>query len=331
MSYGRVKTPRIYVDWVNWLLLNGKITTSDITSTGGSFASGSNVHELFDLDPSNIQTISVNGTSTDTTIIINTNITDDSRQGSNYIAILGHNLKEADANIVITTDDTDGSFQNPATLTEVCNATVSNSNTITPALNGWSLVEFTTTSQNQKIKLSITDVGGNNFNSDVKIGSIMVGKYYDFPFNPDLKFNRQDVFNNVISTSQGGRRYSNFLNAPRKSWVLDQWQLATATSPSNIYDAGKKVLTFNFSFMSDDVVYPENDGGSALSNSTDFYSAVLNKSYGSHLPVIVHLDNTQTFTTAQTPNNIMLARIFNTKINQTAVNHYSVSLTLEEI
>ncbi len=336
MPYGRIKTPRIYVDWINWLLVNGKMSTSDITKAGGNdFATGSNLHELFDLDPANIQTIDSNGTSGVTEIILDTNIANNSHQGSNYIAFLGHNFAQAGAKISISADDQAGDGYTGVPLTAIANASSANgsNNFFQAQYNGWSIVSlgaYGDGGENEKIRIYIDDISNATYNADVKIGSIMIGKYYDFPFNPDLKFNRKDDFNNTIMRAQGGKTYSNFKTSPKSNWFLDKWAISTDTAPQNIYSSSKKIMTLSFSYMTDDSVYPANNHIDNISASTDFYSAVINKTYGSHLPVIIHFDKDETFTTGANPSNIMLARLHNININQTAVNHYSVSLTLEE-
>ena len=87
MSYQRIETPKIYTDNINWLLTLGKINSSNISVAGLSLASGSDKMGLFDMKPSNLQTITAN-TSTDTGYItINTGISTDSIVDNTFVAI----------------------------------------------------------------------------------------------------------------------------------------------------------------------------------------------------------------------------------------------------
>jgi len=126
MSYNRVGIPRIFTDSINWRMSHGAITPSDITLGGLSMASGSSLIEMFDLRPSNIQTITANGLSTQCTIKVDTQEGTNARQDANFIAILGHNLKSAGAKINIQIDDS-ATFQSPwndnrSAMTDIVNA-----------------------------------------------------------------------------------------------------------------------------------------------------------------------------------------------------------------
>ena len=74
MSYQRFGTPKIYVDNLNWLMSSGHMSTSDITISGLSMASGYSAIEMFDMSPSNLQIISANGLTTQLDLRINTRV-----------------------------------------------------------------------------------------------------------------------------------------------------------------------------------------------------------------------------------------------------------------
>lgn len=112
MSYQRIKTPKIYIDNINWLLSQGKMASTDITSSGASMLAGSSIHEFFDMKPSNLQTIDCGGASAGFKLKIDTTIATNASQDSNFIAILGHNLKTAGAKLSIQIDDS-SSFSSP--------------------------------------------------------------------------------------------------------------------------------------------------------------------------------------------------------------------------
>ena len=146
MSYQRFGTPKIYVDNLNWLMSSGHMSTSDITISGLSMASGYSAIEMFDMSPSNLQIISANGLTTQLDLRINTRVATNSEQDSNFIAILGHNLHSAGAKFSLQLDD-DSTIASPntnqvTTLTDVVNA---NSMGITDT--GTNLAEALTTSE----------------------------------------------------------------------------------------------------------------------------------------------------------------------------------------
>ena len=129
MSYQRFGTPKIYVDNLNWLMSSGHMSASDITTSGLNMASGYSAIEMFDMKPSNLQIITANGLTTQLDLRINTRVTTNSEQDSNFIAILGHNLHSAGAKFSLQLDD-DSTIGSPntnqvTTLTNVVNATTS--------------------------------------------------------------------------------------------------------------------------------------------------------------------------------------------------------------
>ena len=122
------------------------MSTSDITISGLSMASGYSAIEMFDMSPSNLQIISANGLTTQLDLRINTRVATNSEQDSNFIAILGHNLHSAGAKFSLQLDD-DSTIASPntnqvTTLTDVVNA---NSMGITDT--GTNLAEALTTSE----------------------------------------------------------------------------------------------------------------------------------------------------------------------------------------
>mgnify|MGYP003131537682 FL=1 len=129
MSYQRFGTPKIYVDNLNWLMSSGHMSASDITISGLNMASGYSAIEMFDMKPSNLQIITANGLTTQLDLRINTRVTTNSEQDSNFIAILGHNLHSAGAKFSLQLDD-DSTIASPntnqvTTLTNVVNASAS--------------------------------------------------------------------------------------------------------------------------------------------------------------------------------------------------------------
>ena len=146
MSYQRIVTPKVYIDNLNWLLSSGHISVSDLTSSGLNFASGYSATELFDMKPSNLQIITANGLSTPFELRMNTRTATNSEQDSNFIAILGHNFKEAGAKFSLQIDD-DSAFGSPDTNTTTALTDVVNADALSIVDTGTNLAEDLTTSE----------------------------------------------------------------------------------------------------------------------------------------------------------------------------------------
>ena len=146
MSYQRIVTPKVYIDNLSWLLSSGHISSSDLTSSGLNFASGYSATELFDMKPSNLQIITANGLSTPFELRINTRTATNSEQDSNFIAILGHNFKEAGAKFSLQIDD-DSAFGSPDANTTTALTDVVNADALSIVDTGTNLAEDLTTSE----------------------------------------------------------------------------------------------------------------------------------------------------------------------------------------
>ena len=174
MSYQKVGPPKAYLDIIQPLLEKGVITGTDQITGTGLLTTASSIIQLFDNKPNNTITIGGNGTNTQQTIVIDTNIDTDARLLAEpmFVAILGHNLKSADAKFKIETDDASdfGSAQTPA-MTEVCNGTISSSYSV-PASDGWTLITFTQATDNRYHRIVI-DSTTSNYDEDIKIGCIL--------------------------------------------------------------------------------------------------------------------------------------------------------------
>ena len=79
MAYQRFQTPRAYLDLINPLLEKGIITGTDQITGTGLLTNASSIIQLFDNKPNNTITIGGNGTNTQQTIVIDTNIDTDGR------------------------------------------------------------------------------------------------------------------------------------------------------------------------------------------------------------------------------------------------------------
>lgn len=332
MSYQRFGTPKIYVDNVNWLLSSGHMSITDIYESGSlNYASGSSLYELFDMKPSNVQTITANGLSAQERVNINTQLTLDSSQDSNFCAILGHNFEASGVEFKLQTDDGDfSSSPTDVTETEVVNCSTdgADSGFIKPIYNGWSLFTFSSTSDNQLIRLIFQPSNG-TYTSDIKIGAILIGEVYEFPVSPDLNIKKSFSFEGVTrQESVGGQTYANaqFLKAP--SWLLEPFHNGLIYTPERTDKSGRVNLDMSFSYLDDTNVYAEDLFGRRnvpLNNS--IATNLINKTHGGMLPMLFQYDGS----TATAEDSFLWCRLNNEpEFTQVANQVWSTSIKLRE-
>lgn len=226
MSYQRTVTPKMYIDNINWLLSSGKITASDITSSGASMLAGSSIHEFFDMKPSNLQTIDCGGASAGFKLSIDTNLGSNDRQDSNFIAILGHNLKQAGAKISLQIDDSDTFLSpqndNTISLTNVVNtASLSNTDTGSKTQTSISTTNGTT--------VNVTTGHGSRF-SEGDIIQIDSEIMYVNSINTDALTVHRGFNSSTEATHNGG---INIFFTGYNSIAENGWSLATFTASTD--------------------------------------------------------------------------------------------------
>ena len=327
MSYQRVGTPKAYLDIINPLLEKGVITGTDQITGTGLLTTASSIIQLFDNKPNNTITIGGNGTNTQQTIVIDTNIDTDNLllKEPMFIAILGHNLKSADAKFKIETDDASdfGSAQSP-TLTDVCNGAYASSYS-TPSADGWSLVTFTQTSDNRYHRIVIDSASG-NYDTDIKIGAILYGTTAEFPNAPDMNVKKTFKCDGVkINQSLGGQKYAHATHLTNSSWVsTSYWDDSTETS----LKSGRLELNISFSYLSDSDVFSSNYYRAESSQIDDsIVPKLLYLTNGGMYPFILQLDKDE----ALINDGFLWCRLNNEpSFTQVANNFYSTSLNFIE-
>tara|TARA_R110000824_G_scaffold171440_2_gene349019 strand:+ start:4508 stop:5746 length:1239 start_codon:yes stop_codon:yes gene_type:complete len=226
MSYQRIKTPKLYIDNINWLLSQGKMASTDITSSGASMLAGSSIHEFFDMKPSNLQTIDCGGASAGFKLKIDTTIGTDATQDSNFIAILGHNLKSAGAKISVQIDD-DINFGSPQgngdilSMTDIVNFDIqANVDTLT------NIAEDLTTSETG---ITVQSGHGDRFSEGdfIKINNEIM--YVDSVSGDVLTVDRASTDTTATTHSNGDSIFFTGYSAPQ----LNGWSLASFNATSD--------------------------------------------------------------------------------------------------
>ena len=344
MANMNIRKPRFYVDRVNYILNRGRSISQSCeiqaTSTGNNtvgLKSGSVVADLIDMKPLNQATFDTSASATTQADTVVTRF--DFAFGSyrtNFIAILNHNMKSADAKFSIghgteaqvETIDFDtsggGTLVSPSI---VLNGSVASS-IVTPQSDGHTLVTFTSEgSSDWGIQFQGSDGGNFDGTNDLKIGCILIGEYYDMPHSPDLSVKRSIKFDKAkIQESLGGQRYSN-MSSYGKIYSSDQSKSPfhdyTSNGERGMY-GGRISYDMKFSYLNSTDIMPD-DYSNFNDNSVvdDIWSAT----HGSHTPFIFTQDGTST-----SESDYLFARFAqnNLDMTQVAPDVFNIAMKIEE-
>lgn len=357
MSTNRFKTPRAYVDLISYNLANGfrdldNITTiQDDGSTAVTFDAGSEA-SMFDMKPANFASIA----NTNKAFYIqfdfgefagSTDPTTDALSETNFLAILGHNLKTSTAMFKVELDD-DINMNSPTQVSlEANHSKIINADDnagggsnmfIKPPKNGWTLIHWTQATDNRFLRITFKDHDGSsqNFAADVNIGSIMFGKYIDFKA-PNLDLTTSVNYDGTnINRSVGGNSYANstFFGEPVWSHTLP-WNLSDAANQQTFLSNrryGRVRHSLNFDLFSDETLFAPNwfadhDTPANWYDSDSLHSSFYNRILGQHLPFLFSIDSTST-----TTGDYGMFRLANPSFEAQQVAHqfYNIGFEIEE-
>ena len=351
MSYNRFATPRAYVDLIShhlatgWRTLDNITTIQDDGSTAVTFNSNTHEANLFDMKPHKFAKID------DATqrfyIDIDTGMTATSFSESNYIAILNHNMHDANVSfsVKIDADSSFGSATNVTTSgshTKIINAvqnTGTYSNQIHPDNNGWTLIRYSVAeTDNRYLRITFQQRAGTttNFAEDLVIGSILWGEYVDFPRSPDLDIKTSIAYDNInLNQAIGGSTYANSPSFGQPNWEsTTPWGLSLSgnTDQTKVYQkrSGRISHSLKFSYLQDTEVYAEDIASSSSSewfDSSSLHSTFYNRIIGQQLPFMFTPDKDST-----SEGDYGMFRIANNSFNATQVANrvWSMDLNLTE-
>jgi len=345
MANMNIRTPRFYTDNINYLLSRGVAQNAnfDVLPTAGANGGGIQIGlqtgteaELFDMNPLNKVDFDTSGDD-DGHVIINLDLGGSFK--NSFVAILNHNLKTADGKIRISASDTESQVANSdlsgataMSCTEVVNAGAISTNLIIPAYDGSTIVRFTE-SDLQYWGIQFEGAVGGTFSStDLFIGCILVGEYYDMPNAPDLSVKRSIIFDQVkVLESAGGQRFSNMNNHGRTATSTSKSPFTTASNEYETY-GGRIAYDLNFSYLASTDVMPT-DYDTLEYTDDAFVEDVWNKTNGRHLPFIFSIDNS---TGDGEGDNAESQHIFarfaqdSLDMEQVAVDVFNISMKIEE-
>ena len=263
-----------------------------------------------------------------------------------YIFILGHNFRGINASIDIQLIQ-DGNYISPNIRTQIVNDSGSLQR---PAYNGFSIfrAKYLNVTMIDGYRIKIRNLG--NTEQNIKIGCVSLSSKWNPPHSPDLSVSMTRDYDGVKTTpTKGGATLSNASYTRGGTfWATNYaWELGTNDynqgenfSAESSRTLGRRTWSMNFSYLSPENVMPKTESlnryNTSLTASTDsnlysqsFFSRVLNRIQGSHLPFIFQANDTDPNTN---PDQWAICRLDqkNVSITQAAPELYSLSMKLRE-
>ena len=315
MANQNVGTPRFIIDWLQWYQATGEFDGGNhYVYNGIATGYGTNqgigeeraaVLNVIGLNPASQTEFIYNGETEDNynmQIIIKTP-NSFPIENVNIIGVLGHNLSSVscdNTNFLYTPSDASGYPNINLTDDFVINAELTNPQ-FNPSLDGFTFisVDGSISDSLDPINLQFQFLGTNTSNIH-KIGSLLVGRYYDMPVAPDLSLSLEHDYSGIKkTTSMSGASFSNAnWFKPPKWGDGDAWELRYPDGdfPSHNYGytlSGRRVWDLSFSYISDSDLEPRNYTGTGefvdeswVLGTDNWFENVLHYTMGGHLPFI---------------------------------------------
>ena len=334
MAYQNVGTPRFYVNILEWL------TSNDVNAI--------NLIDGATWDSSVWNTLPVNPADYHSNIIEDGDPTDLSFPTNvltpySFLAILGHDLKtnNPEYGMYIQSEGLNIDTQNVVNSFSIGQQ----QGTI---YNGFSIGTFNGIDM---VNLHILATG--------KVGSMIIGTYYDMPNAPNLSLtiNREYGGTKEFTTHNGSTMSNTMWSKPSMWGNLGAWELDDGNPTlSRLAKSGRRSWDLEFSYMDDGDLWGSNqsitnevggtlsqsemdlyDDGDLYSNTTfqhtllsndNFFSQVWHKTLGGTLPFIFQPDSNN-----NNPDQFAICKFKNNslKATQSAFNVYDISLSIEEV
>ena len=333
MTYQRIQTPRFYIDTINWLISRGIATTEFACKTGSDLIdhdSGFVDAELFDMNPSNQVVFSTSDSSaTRADHVLFVADKQATSISTNFVAILNHNMNSATAKFRVATSGSDITAADPTA--EAC-ATVLNaadsSNIFTPSSDGDSIVTFDSADTNRYVSVQFEGASTFSSSNDLKIGAILIGRYFDSPVSPDLQVSRSVSYDGVdLLETPAGKRFSQarWLEGNESSSTQSGQPFRSKGTDTSLRFGGRTNYQITFSYLNDDDI--EVSDISTNSDSDTFHNTVWNRTSGGHIPFVFTTDKSST-----TNGDYLFARFGQNSLSlsQIANNVWSSSFSVNE-
>lgn len=289
MSYQRLSKPRFYTDNINWQFARGLSRDTAITVTG-SFVSGFDKYQLFDMDPLNYAEFDVGGTSNKVSILIDFEVAVE----CSCLAVLNHDLDTQGGNIRIAYSSASMSPGGGTTvlgLTSNYNGNVTGSypNTVSqPQADGDTVLTFTAQSARYWL-IEFDDVAAASWAGDPKFGQISLGKHWTSPVSPDMPVTKSTAHEGVKRRkAYGGKGFGFASHVLPNTGDYTPFRFDTQEKKSS----GREAFNFSLSFMEDDNIYPADRAD--MDASDNFLADVIDKVYTNLYPLVFQIDSEST-------------------------------------
>ena len=328
MAYSAVSKPRFYIPMTELFYYNGALTvTSDVID---------NPQSIGYLNPSRTFTFNDTASGEDDNLLFNFNspvnqLLDD----KGFIAVLGHNLNSANAKFQIQSYGSGGN-SDYADVSESGVINYAGEGSV-PGNDGFSIATFDASgwaNDQDGISLRFDELNNTAYAQTPSFGSIVIGRYYDMPVNPDLKLSMVRDYSGIKkTTTKSGATLSNAGYIRPAAWNSgDAWEL-DAKNYANAR-TGRRIWSLNYSFLDDYDLFSSNEtvnnyvDPSATSQYEDgdvntantptlnynigsdpsFYASVINPTVGGHLPFIFNPVGADGDGQDNSPSNFAIAR-----------------------
>lgn len=290
MARNNIGRPRFYIDTYSYLKAIGLVDSEDDT-----FKVGLNPTEQKQVD------FDFTGQNTDEFTytlkeLISEDIIKNSTHGNGVVGLLGHNFKTAQVEARLKIEVLDGN-QAYGSGVEIVNYagddTIAEYDGFTLYKTDFGIVGDELNAFTLRLMNSEADVTGT-----AKLGSLFIGTYYDMPHSPDLNLKLSYEYDGVKTIqTKGGATLSNATYTKPADWGNGggAWQLGS--DGANLR-SGRRVWDLSFSYLSDTDIMPnlgvqnyeEDVDTQDIATGTDFFSQVINRTMGGHLPFIFQPD-----------------------------------------
>ena len=350
--YQTITKPKLYVSYPLWQYANGAL---DDTATNFSQID-EDLIRMIQLDPSKITSlypIAGNHNVMKYRIVPQaddfTDVIDSGLWNFDFMGILGHNFASAGAKPVIqANNDTQSGVVNISTSN-----IVNHNPNGAPEYDGWSLFNLddkpNPDSRNMRFNLTASGLGVWG-ESPIKINTLIFGKKFTFPQNADLNTTTKFDYGVKQTQTLSGKTISQANWTKPNNWITEPFGLTEKDGErgDNFQRrSGRRTWSISFDSLAPDKVMNQmpmmnSNGWTAqdnhstgadgieslynINNAVDFYTNVVHRTMGGHLPMLLQVDSSDT-----SPHNFAIVRMQpDYVISQKSPNSYNIKLTLVE-
>jgi len=342
MANQNIRKPRFYVDDISYQLSRGVAQNGnfDVMPTGsgfmGTFVTGSEI-ELFDMNPLNLVTFDTSA-DTDGHVMVTIDKGDTAKKYS-FIAILNHNLASAGGAFRVASHDTESNINvidHNASAREIQGTEIINADTIgssdpylvTPATNGSTIITFGE-NDDQFYSIQFEGADGTFTSTDLSIGCIMIGEFYDMPHAPEVAVKKSITFDQVsVQQSIGGQKFSNMTSFGRTASSTSKSPFGISSFAQNIY-GGRISYDMNFNYLASTDLFP-NEYTSIQTADDAVIEDVWNKTNGNHIPFIFSVDNASAGDGAESEHIFARFDQNSLEMQQVALDTFNINLKIVE-